>query len=67
MQNCDMSSPSIISAARSLLVKLLITLELMVYFDQHLPTYTFNHCLDTGMQNADEASTSIWLRPDGVS
>ena len=31
----------------------------MVYFDQILITYTFVHCLDIGMQNGDEASSSI--------
>ena len=27
----------------------------MIYFDEMLHTYTFKHCLDTGMQNGDEA------------
>ena len=31
----------------------------MVYFDQILHTYSFEHCFDTGMQNGDEASSSI--------
>ena len=31
----------------------------MVYFDQTLHTYTFKRCLDTGMQNGDEALPSI--------
>ena len=31
----------------------------MVYFDQISHTYTIYHCLDTGMQNGDEASPSI--------
>ena len=30
----------------------------MVYFDQNLP-FKSKHCLDTGMQNRDEASQSI--------
>ena len=36
----------------------------MVYFDQILHTYTFKHCLDTGMQNGDESlpSTSPSVR-----
>ena len=36
-----------------------ITLEKMVYFDQILHTYTFEHCLHTGMQNGDVAKLSI--------
>ena len=31
----------------------------MVYFDQILHTYTFQHCLDTGMQNGDEILLNI--------
>ena len=31
----------------------------MLYFDQILHTYTFYNCLDTCMQNSDEASPSI--------
>ena len=31
----------------------------MVYFDQILHTYTFQHCLDTGMQNGDEVLLNI--------
>ena len=32
----------------------------MVYFDQILLTYTFYYCLWTGMQNGDEALSSIY-------
>ena len=46
-------------AGRSLLVIMLITLSCMVYFDQILHTYTFKHCLDTGMQNGDKALPCI--------
>ena len=31
----------------------------MIYFDQILHTYTFQHCLDTGMQNGDEVLLGI--------
>ena len=31
----------------------------MLYCDQILHTYIFYHCLDTGLQNGDEASLSI--------
>ena len=31
----------------------------MAYFDQILHTYTFSHCLDTGMKNDDKALLSI--------
>ena len=37
----------------------------MVCFDQILHTYTFQHCLDTGMRNGDEASPSISLAGRG--
>ena len=33
----------------------------MVYFDQILLTYTFEHCLATGMQNGNDALQSIGL------
>ena len=33
----------------------------MVYLDQILQTYLFKHFLATGMQNGDEASSSIIL------
>ena len=42
-----------------------ITLEKMVYFDQNLHTYTFEHCLLTGMQNGDVAKLSISQAGDG--
>ena len=59
MQNGDKASPSISPAGRGQLVKMLITAESMVYFDQILLTYTFLHCLAIGMQNGDEALPSI--------
>ena len=31
----------------------------MLYFDQILRTYTFLHCLHTGMQSGDESSPSV--------
>ena len=31
----------------------------MVYFDQSSLAYTFKHCLETGLQNHDESSSSI--------
>ena len=34
-------------------------LYLMVYFDQILYTYTFKYCLNTGMQDGDDASPTI--------
>ena len=59
MQDIDEASPSIILPGLALLVKMLILLNRIVYFDQILLTLTFIHCLDTGMQNGDEASQSI--------
>ena len=61
MQNGDEASPSNTSAGRALLVKMLITLDRMVYFIQILSTYVFEHCPATGMLNSDEASPSIIL------
>ena len=61
MQNGDESSLSNILAGRALLVKMLITLDSMLYFVQILYTYIFKYCLATGMQNGDEASPSIIL------
>ena len=41
-------------------MKMLITLEShCMYFDQNLLTFTFIHCLDTGVQIGAEASLSI--------
>ena len=51
MQNGDETLPSIISAAQSLLEKILITLEWHSIFDQISHTYIFQHCLDTGDKN----------------
>ena len=58
MQNGDEALLSIISPGLDLLVKMLITLEPLVYVVQILLTFTFIHCLDYGMQNGDEASPS---------
>ena len=41
MQNGDEASPSSILAGRALIVKMLITLDRMVYFVQILCTYVF--------------------------
>ena len=59
MQNTDEASPSINLAGRGLLSKIVITLESNRIFDQTLHTYTFKHCLDTGIQNGDETSPSL--------
>ena len=40
-------------------MKKLIALELMIYFHQILIAYIVLHCLDTGMQFKDKASSSI--------
>ena len=40
-------------------MKRLITLDPMEYFHQILLAYTDLHCLDTGIQNKDNASPSI--------
>ena len=40
-------------------MKMLITLEHMVYLNQILHTNLFIHCPATGMQNCDDASQSI--------
>ena len=58
MQNNDEASSSNILAGRTLLVKMLITLDHMVYFVQILYTYVFEHFPATGIQNGDEASPS---------
>ena len=46
MQNGDEASPSNILAGQALLVKMLITLDNMVYFVQILYTYISYHCLE---------------------
>ena len=51
MQNGVAGPPSIISAGQGLLMKMSITLKLHDIFDQILQTYSFEHCLDTGVQN----------------
>ena len=63
MQNGDGASPSNILAGKALLVKMLITLDGMVYFVlvQILYTYVFYQCPATCMQNGDVASPSIIL------
>ena len=61
MQNGDKASPSNILVSQTLLVKMLIALDNMVYFVQIVYTYMFSHCLATGMQNGDEALPSIIL------
>ena len=45
----------------SFFVKMLMTLEKHKYFDRILLSYTFSHCLDTCIQNDDEALLSISL------
>ena len=53
MQNGGEGLLSIILAAWGLLVKILITLKSHGVFNQILPTNTFLHYRDTGMQNGD--------------
>ena len=48
-------------AGRALLVKMLITIEPMVYLVQILYTYVFSHCPATGMKKCEEASPIISL------
>ena len=55
MQNCDEASPSISLIGCVQLVKMIIALEHIVYFNQNLLTYTFEHFLTIVMQNGDEA------------
>ena len=56
MQNGDEAWTSISPAGRGQLVKMLITLvNHMVNFVPILLTYTFQHCVATGMQNGDKA------------
>ena len=59
MQSGDEASPSINPAGRGLLVKMLILLNLMVYFDQTLHIFIFYRCLDNVRQNGDQALPSI--------
>ena len=67
MQNSDEASLSNILAGQALLVKMLITLDHMVYFVYILYTYVFYHCPATGKQNGDEASPSIILGSSSLS
>ena len=50
---------SISPAGRGQLVKMLTTLDPLVYLDHNVHTYLFKHCPATGMQNSDEATPSI--------
>ena len=55
MEKSEEASPSNILAGRALLVKMLITMDRMVYFVQIVYTYVFYLCPATGMQNGDKA------------
>ena len=53
MQNGNEGLQSITLVNRGLLVKMLVILKCKVYFTKSLYTNTFQHVLDTGMQNGD--------------
>ena len=59
MLNGDEASPSIILAGCAIFVKRLITLELHGIFSSNLLAYTALNCLDTGLQNKNNASPSF--------
>ena len=65
MKNGGEASPSIILVGRALLVKMLITLNLMECFHQILLAYTVLHCLDNDIQNKNKASPSIIVAGHG--
>ena len=61
MTKCDEASPSIVLAARALLVKMLVTLELHGIFGSNFIYLYILYCPVTGIKKGDEASPRIIL------